>query len=110
METKRIPPNYNPINSKILNIVETIIIDALIIFFITSLKLSRLHSMQVGGVLIPVTVLGIIGLHDQSLCTGLYNFIKFKMRRRVLDKPDAAYIKAKDKAMLKKRKKEMKNR
>lgn len=111
MREGKIPGNYNHINSKIINIVEIVIMDAIAIFIASKMKFGETGNITFGLCLAMVaTMFGLYGMDDQSLWTGIINYIKFKKKRRVLNKPTAEYIKARDKAILKKKKKEMKNR
>ncbi|MCT7397827.1 hypothetical protein N5B56_01830 [Eubacterium sp. LFL-14] len=105
---RRIPGNFNYWGNKIQNFVETALMDGLCIFIIFKLSLGFEVSIYLGLVLIPITVFGIVGLNNQSLLTALFNWIMFMKNRRVLEEPDSEYRKRKDKAMIKKRRKERK--
>lgn len=98
-----IPSNYNYWGNKIRNIVECVIINAIVIPTILSLDLSIRKTLLIGiAVVIPLTVLGFVGINEESLTTALINWIRFMRNRRKLSKPDAEYIRRKDRAMMKK--------
>lgn len=102
-----IPPNYSYINQKIRNIIEAIIIDGIAIAIILNFDMSYESNAYAFLVLIPITVLLVVGINEQSVSAVLINMIRFKSNKRVLGKPNAEYKRKKDKALLKKEQKEM---
>jgi len=105
-ERRIIPLNYDYWGSKIANIIETIIIDGILILIMVLLDLGFKFNLYFGVLLLPATIFGFMGVNNQSLFTALYNYIIFLRRRRVLEEPTPEYIRKKDKAMLKKKRKE----
>lgn len=106
MSKKVIPDNYNMIESKMRNIIETVVIDVILIYVIYSLNLTFKQNIYVGILLIPLSVFSYVGIGGQSLCTVVYNHIRFLKRRRVLEKPTQEYIRKQYKNNIKKKQKE----
>jgi hypothetical protein len=106
MALRTIPGNYNTMDGKIRNFIETAIFDGLYIFFIYILKLPLKYDMYIALGLIPITVFCIMGIEGQSVTKFLSNYIRFMKRRRVLSTPSPEYLRERNKdIMLKKAKK-----
>ena len=106
MATKIIPSNYNAMEGKFRNIVETVIIDGLYLFIIFMTGVSIKTGIYLSLGLIPVSVFGIMGIEGQSLIQSLFNYIRFIKRKRILSQPSQEYIREKNKAIMLKKQKE----
>lgn len=108
---RTIPSNYNSMDGKIKNIIETVIFDGIYILILYLLKLPFKYNMYIALGMIPITTFSLMGIGGQSLITALINYIRFLRKRRVLTEPSQEYIREKNKAiMLKKRKEEIKRK
>lgn len=106
MSNKTIPSNYNAMDGKVRNIVETVILDGIYIFVIYLTGLSLRVSMYLALGMIPISAFAIMGMDGQSLLQALFNLIRFKKRKRILSKPSQEYIREKNKAIMLKKQKE----
>jgi len=107
MGNRMIPPNYDYFGNKIANVIEVVIIDAILLGIIFKFAPGiRLKMYLMLFTMLPASVFGMIGINDQSLGRGLINYFKFLKNRRILTKPTADYMKALDKERLMKQKKE----
>lgn len=106
MATRTIPSNYNSMDGKARNIVETVIFDGIYIFIIYLLKLPFKYDLYIALGMIPISALSLIGVGGQSLIQSLINYLRFLKKRRVLSEPSQEYIREKNKAIMLKKQKE----
>jgi hypothetical protein len=109
-EPRKIPPNYDYLASKLKNIIEAGVFDLIIIITIWKLNKNFEFNLYAALVLIPVTVFCLMGINEQSVVTAFINLVKFKLNSRELKEPSADYLRKRDRAMLKKQRKQMKGR
>lgn len=98
IEIYTIPPNFaeegtllsGRIRTK--NAVETAVMLLVLLPLLFSLETSTKGKMYLGMiVLVPVVILGIIGVQGESLFAFISSFFRYLLRRRILTVPDEQY-------------------
>ena len=100
MGYKVIPDNYDSVNSKMRNIIETIIFDGIYLLILYKLNFSIKTSLYIALGMIPITVISLAGIEGQSLTQAIINYIRFAKNKRVLTTPSQEYIRERNKSNL----------
>ena len=98
IEIYTIPPNFAEEGTilsgrvKTRNAVETAALLIVLAPAVASLQVTLKVKIYIGMVvLVPVLILGVMGLQEESLFAFVASFFRFLRRRRILHPPDAVY-------------------